>query len=263
MGTVRSTMSAIGGLLLSGHAPPDLMVELLPPMLWLEHATGHPANLCVSRCVTLHFAYAALGITAEPRAVDLVVANQRTDQRIMYGRPNPSWSGTTLHGHCILWLPGCGRFIDPTVEQYPDVRRYRLGPICGRVAAAMATPDQHAQMHAGELVPGTHLGVQREDLLLLYTTVEHEYDDVVMSGPSVRDNLAAHERAGRTLALQALALLGQPQIVERARQAPHPRLRALLDILDGAELNDDDHDELRVILYGDQSRTPRRLDELR
>ncbi len=153
VGKVRSSQGQLATPLLSERAAPDLMVELLPPMLWLEHAVGHPRNLCVSSCITLHFAYAALGITAHPRAVDLVVSNQRTDQRTMYGRPNPSWSGDTFKGHCVLWLPGSGRFIDPTVEQYPEIRRYRLGPICGRIARSMATPDQHARLAAGNWSP--------------------------------------------------------------------------------------------------------------
>jgi hypothetical protein len=172
-------MDRIGGLLISGLAPPDLMVELLPPMLWLEDAVGHPRNMCVSSCVTLHYAYTALGIEAHPRAVDLVVTNQRTDTRTLYGRPDPYWSEATFHGHCVLWLPGSGRFIDPTVEQYPDVRDYGLGPICGRLAASLATPEQQARIAHGELIPGTHVGVEREDLLL-YPTIGHEFDDVVM-----------------------------------------------------------------------------------
>lgn len=261
MGRVRSPVDQIAGLLLSGLAPPDLMVELLPPMLWLEHVTGHPANLCVSSCVSLHFAYAALGIAAHPRAVDLVVDDQRADTRVMYGRRSPSWSGSVFHGHCVLWLPGSRRFIDPTVEQYPEVRRYQLGPICGRLAASIATPAQQARMAAGELIPGTALNVQRQDLMLRYTTVDREFDDVVWAGPSIRDNLAQIERAGRNLAVQALALLSQPEVIDRARHAPHPRVRALLDLLIGAEINDDDH-ELRFVLRDDPTQTPRRLDEL-
>jgi len=263
VGQVQSTMDKIAPLLMSGHAAPDLMVELLPPMLWLEHATGAPTNLCVSSCATLHFTYAALGITAQPRAVDLVVTNQRTDKRIMYGTPNPSWSGDTFNGHCVLWLPGSGRFIDPTVEQYPDVRRYRLGPICGRVAASMATPAQQARLAAGELIPGSHVGVQREELLLLYTTVDPEFDHVVMAGAPVRDNLGELKLAGRNLAMQALALLSQTEVIDRARQTTiHPRVRVLLDQVTGAELNDEDDHELRFVLRGDPTQTPRRIDEM-
>jgi hypothetical protein len=196
-GRVRSSMDRIGGLLISELTPPDLMVELLPPMLWLEHAVGHPRNMCVSSCVSLHYAYTALGIEAHPRAVDLVVTNRRTDTRTLYGRPDPYWSEATFHGHCVLWLPGSGRFIDPTVEQYPDVRDYELGPICGRLAASLATPEQQARIARGELIPGTHVGVEREDLLLLYTTVGHEFDEVVMSGaPGSRTSPRPNDPAG-------------------------------------------------------------------
>lgn len=261
VGRVRSSRDQIATLLLSERAAPDLMVEMLPAMLWLEHAVGHPRNLCVSSCITLHYTYAALGITALPRAVDLVVSNQRTDQRTMYGRPDPSWSGTTFSGHCVLWLPGSGRLIDPTVEQYPDVRRYRLGPICGRITAGMATPDQHARLAAGELIPGTHIGVQREDLLLLYTTVDHEFDDIVMSGPSMLDHRTEFERSGRNLAMQTLSLLSSPDVIGRARQTPHARIRALLDRVVGAQLVDHGQD-LGFVLRDEPTGTPRGLYEL-
>ncbi len=216
----------------------------------------------MSSCVTLHYAYTALGIEAHPRAVDLVVTNRRTDTRTLYGRPDPYWSEATFHGHCVLWLRGSGRFIDPTVEQYPDVRDYGLGPICGRLAASLATPEQQARIARGELIPGTHIGVEREDLLLLYTTVGHEFDDVVMSGAPVIENLAEAQRSGRNLAAQCIAILCQPDVIERARQAPHPRVRALLDLLTAAETTYDDAGDLRFILPGDSDRCGRRLDEL-
>lgn len=101
------------------------MVELLPPLLWLSDMHGLPANHCVDGCMILHYAYEQLGIIAQPRAVDLVVSDQRTDKQTFYGRPDPSWDGDTFRGHCILWLPHSSRIVDATVEQYPDVRRYR------------------------------------------------------------------------------------------------------------------------------------------
>lgn len=186
-GHIASPAEKIGGLLLGEDIPADLMVELLPAMLWLEHATGLPTNLCVSSCAALHFAYAQLGIDAHPRAVDLVVGNRRTDQHTMYGQSDPYWSGSTFHGHCVLWVPGSKRLIDPTVEQYPEIRRYELGPVCGRIAASMATPAQQAELARGELPPGTAIGVERQDLILLYTTVDPEFDDIVMSAPGHRE----------------------------------------------------------------------------
>jgi hypothetical protein len=48
--------------------------------------------------------------------------------------------------------------------------------ICGRLAASLATPEQQARSARGELIPGAHVGVEREDLLLRYTTGGHESD---------------------------------------------------------------------------------------
>lgn len=231
-------------------------------MLWLEHAVGHPTNLCVSSCVTLHHAYAALGIEAHPRAVDLVVDNQRTERQTMYGRTDPYWTGPTFHGHCVLWLPGSKRFIDPTVEQYPEVRRYRLGPICGRLAASLATPEQQQRIAHGELVPGTHVGVQRGELLLLYTAVGHEFDDIVMSGAPVIENLAEIKRSGRSLASQAINLLRKPEVIERGRQTPHPRVRGLLNLLANADAEINSEGNVYFVLADDPARIPRSLDEL-
>ena len=258
-GRGRSVEDKIGGLLLSDGVSPDLMVELLPALLWLDHAQGRPRNLCVSGCVTLHHTYAALGITALPRAVDLIVSNQHTGARTLYGQPDPYWSGTTFHGHCVLWLPGSLRFVDPTVEQYPEVRRYDLGPICGRMVAAVSTPEQRAALARGHLPAGTSIAVKREELMLLYTAVDPEFDDVVMSGQVVLDAHDDAERGGRNLASQALLLLSRPEVVDRARRAPRPRVRALLDVLAGVDGFVDDAGDWRFTLH--DGTTPR-LDEI-
>jgi hypothetical protein len=263
VGQVQAPGDKIGGLLLGGFAP-DLMVELLPALLWLEHAAGHPTNLCVSGCVTLHHAYAALGIEAQPRAVDLVVSNRRTGHRTLYGQPEPYWSGSTFHGHCVLWLPGSQRFIDPTVEQYPEVRRYQLGPICGRIAASQATQQQQAALRRGEMPPGAAIGLERKDLLLLYTTVDERFSDVVMAGPTVVENLAAARTSGKNLASEALVLPGRPEVIDRARQSPHSHVRALLDVLANADAEVDDAGDWRFHLPSDAGTdwAGRRLDEL-
>lgn len=259
VGRGSSMNKKIGGLLLSGEAAPDLMVELLPALLWLERSRRHSQNLCVSACITLHHAYAVLGIAAHPRAVDLVVSNQRTGARTLYGRPDPYWTDTTFHGHCVLWLPGSTRFIDPTVEQYPEVRRYQLGPICGPIAAVVSTAQQRAALARGELPAGTAIGVHRQDLLLLYTTVDTTFDDVVTSAPIVAEFAEETERSGRNLASEALLLLSRAEVIDRARRTPHPRLRALLDVLADAQGEVDDDGNWRFVLP--DGTTPR-LDEI-
>jgi hypothetical protein len=261
-GRVGSSADKIGGLLLGPNIEPDLMVELVLPMLFLENAIGLPTTLCVSSCATLHFAYAELGITAHPRAVDLIVKKEGSGDPTIYGRPDPHWHGSTFHGHCVLWLPGTRRFIDPTVEQYPEVRRFKIGPICGKLAASLATPAQQARLQQGELPPGTQVAVQRKDLLLLYTAVSEEFDDVVMSAPVITDNLPEIQRSGRNLAAQAIAMLSHSEVLPRARRAPYPKLQALLAVLADAQLDYGDPDNLRFVLAGDSTSTPKRLDEL-
>ncbi|MDN5919941.1 MAG: hypothetical protein L0I76_33395, partial [Pseudonocardia sp.] len=261
-GRIRSSMKEIIGLVYNPEIEPDLMVELLPVMLWLENAVGYSTNRCAVACVTLQHAYATMGITARPVAVDLVVANERTGQRTLYGTPEPYWDGATFHGHCVLSLPASGRFIDPTVEQYPELRRYRLGPICGKLIAAQASPEQLAALRAGGagIPPGTHLGVRRNDLMLLYTTAGEEFHDVITAGATMVDNQADLERAARVLAAQALLLLADPEVIDRARTSPHPHLRVLLDRFAGAAFVDDDRDEPLIRLRDDA--TPRTLAEV-
>jgi hypothetical protein len=132
------------------------------------------------------------------------------------------------------------------VEQYPGVRDYGLGPICGPLAASLATPEQQARIaslwSAGICCCSTQPSV--------------------MSGVPVIENLAEAQRSSMNLAAQCIALLCQPDVIDRARQAPHPRVRALLDLLAAAETTYDDADDLRFILPGDSDRRGRRLDEL-
>ena len=71
----------------------------------------------------------AFGLAHQGLVTYLILERQRRVQSSKIGQPNPYWSEAMFNGHCVLWLPGSGRFIDPTVEQYPDVRDYGLGPI--------------------------------------------------------------------------------------------------------------------------------------
>jgi hypothetical protein len=241
-GRLEGSEDAVKGLLVSDCVAPHLMVELLPPLLWLTHMQGQEANHCVDGCMILHYAYEQLGIVAQPRAVDLVVSDQRTGKKTFYGRPDPFWEGTTFVGHCVLWLPRSGRIVDPTVEQYPQVRRYRLGPICGRLALASGSAADQAALDRGELPPGSHLGVQRKDLVLLYTTVDHRFNDIVVNAPMVRETAEQYRRAGLNLASQALTLWRLPEVIDRVRQAPYPRLHALLDAIGTAPVTGADGD---------------------
>lgn len=245
------------------EVPPDLLVELLPVVMWLENAVGYSTNRCSVACATLQHTYAALGITARPLAVDLVVHNERTGERNLYGSPEPYWDGNDFHGHCVLSLPASGRFIDPTVEQYPEVRRHRLGPICGRtVAGTAARPDQLAALERGTITPGSQIAVRRKNLLLVYTAADEEFHDVITTGASVVQHRAELERSGRIVAAQTLLLLTHPDVIDRARRSPHQRVRALLDQMDGAELVESEQDSNEPLIRLRDETAPRTLTEL-
>ncbi|MET8427787.1 hypothetical protein [Nocardia sp. NPDC004860] len=90
----------------------------------------------------MHYAYGLIGITAVPTPADLVITDQNTGKSIYYGDGEPRWDGENYSGHCVLWLPGSGRWIDTTVVQYPEVRASRPLPVIGRATATwVATPS--------------------------------------------------------------------------------------------------------------------------
>jgi hypothetical protein len=136
----------------------------------------------------------------------------------------------------------------------------RLGPICGQLAAAISTPEQRAALERGELPPGTQIGVKREELMLLYTAVDHRFDDVVTGAPVVVDNTAEFVRSGHNLAAQALLLLRRPEVIDRARQAPHRRVRELLDLIGDIEPSIDEDGNYGSVLPDAADERPRRLD---
>lgn len=228
-------------MLLDAESHPDRLVELLPPLLWLYHVAGMPANQCVNGCMVLKHAYTTFGIRAEPTAVDLTITDRSTDAApVFYGRADPywDWESSTFHGHCALWLPRSGRLLDATVEQYPEVRRYQLGPVLGRIAATSATREDAEAIASGVLPAGTHIGVERGDLLLLYTTAGEQYRGVVDGElPAGLDEQA--RRAGRNLASHALTMLRIPEVAQRVRRGPYPRLHAMLDAVGTCEFSTD------------------------
>lgn len=249
----------LGHLLVSDQIPADTRIIMLLPMLWLSKARGLRGNICVDACLTLQHAYAQFGIRSEVTPVDLVVEG-KDGQRIMHGTPQPHWESGSFVGHVILYLPDSQRIVDPTVEQYPQIARYRIGPIIGRFAGGIATPEQTATL-ADRLPAGSILGVHRGDLKLAYTAVTDEYADVIRTHPLVTEHTEEHRRAGIRFASWALLALRDPSVIDKARTAPFPRLRALLDLLADAPCQDE---EDYLFTLPDADGTPRsyRLDEV-
>ncbi|MEV4061619.1 hypothetical protein [Nonomuraea dietziae] len=160
----------------------------------------------------------------------------------------------------VLYLPGAGRFVDATVEQCPQIAKLQVGPVIGRLTAASQPIDPHRD----RLPAGAQLVVPRGDLMLTYTAVADAYVDAVRSSDRLTDTRQAHYEAGLRFASWALLALREPDVRDRVRQAPFPRLQALLDALAGApEIIDEAIDEYRFALPGpDGALVEQRLDEI-
>lgn len=181
---------------------------------------GIPPNICVEACRWLHYAYAQLGIQSVLTATGLVVSG-RSGNAILRAPTSPSWDGTMMDGHAVLCLPEVRRFVDPTVEQYPEVARYRIGPVSGLAAG------QHGgtAVRPAPFVPGDQLVVQRKNLTLVYTLGGQADTQVIMGHWVVRDRAEVHRRAGINLATLAVDYIRtDPEL----REAAIPRLHVLL-----------------------------------
>ncbi|TKK84465.1 hypothetical protein FDA94_29435 [Herbidospora galbida] len=258
-GRLRSDDGQLGQLLVADGIPADTRVVMLLPMLWLSKAHGHRGNICLDACLTLRHAYRQLGITAELQPVKLTVTDA-TGRVTVYGAAQPHWENDNFIGHVVLYLPGAGRLVDATVEQYPQIAKLRVGPVIGRLAAGSQPIDPQQD----RLPARAQLVVPRGDLLLTYTAVADTYVDEIRNADRIEDTERAHYEAGVRFASWALLALREPGVINRVKQAPFPRLQALLDLLANApEIIDESIDEYRFALPSpDGALVERRLDEI-
>jgi hypothetical protein len=91
------------------------------PLWYLMLSVGEPANHCLDAVLTLQAAYRTFGIEAVPAPAELFVDDGRGGPT-GYGDPHPRFEDGYLVGHAGLWLPESRRFIDPTVQQFPEIR---------------------------------------------------------------------------------------------------------------------------------------------
>jgi hypothetical protein len=216
--------------MLAGNVQGESLVPMMLMALWVLRAaeSGVPPNVCVDACQTLRYAFAEFGIEAQLAAVDLVVDDPARGTTL-HGTPEPSWEGTELDGHCILWLPRHRRFLDPTVTQYPGAARLGVGPVMGRMNAVTGPQDKAQAITEGQALPeGAHFAVPRGPGMLLYTVGSQEATRVITGNPWIVQYAGDHRRAGGNLASYALDALRRPSVVSIARAAPFPRVTRLL-----------------------------------
>ncbi|MBQ0967527.1 hypothetical protein KBY91_31970 [Streptomyces sp. RK23] len=238
------------------HAKPDQIVELVLPFLWAALSDGRaPANICVDACLTLRNAYGQLGVRAEVLPVTVAI-RKKNGTGTVYGSLTPSWTGTSWNGHCALVLPDSERLVDPTIEQFDEVRKVGMGPMVGKVA--MSTRDDDSLVE-----PGAQVMLQRGDLVLTYTVAGPEALPSVVEHPEAIAHADGYWRTGVNTASLTLAALRAESVRDRAMQAPHPRLHALLQAVGDTPYESDEAQDVRFRLPDQCGREQwLRLDEI-
>jgi hypothetical protein len=210
--------------LLAGASPDALpLMAVAAVWLWNLAEDGEAAAHCVDCCLTLHYALAEYGIGSRVEAVGLDLHGNGRHTR--YGsQDGPRYNADgTFNGHAVLVVPGAGKFIDPTLQQYREVpdseqaRRPLLAPLP---------------------VPGglgsAPFGIERGDHQVIYAPVPGSQREA-WRNPGTAAHTADYQRAGANLAAHVLALLRTDLLRARTAQSPYPRLRTLLAALDGTE----------------------------
>lgn len=233
-----------------GQVPAEFGVTMLPAVLLIDHLRGRGANVCVDACLALKGTYALLGIDARITPVSIMVEPPAGGASI-YGQ-NPRWDDKNFIGHCLLWLPGLGRLVDPTIQQFPELAG-EDGPFIGRVGAA-------SQAMPGALPIGTTVPIVRDGVQVVYQ-VEGDEALITDSEPAAHA-VTLNSRNAANLAGWALSIMATPEIASRVRSAPFPRIHALIDAIDGAPV-DAGPDGYRFMLPGpDGQPTPTWIDDI-
>jgi hypothetical protein len=228
----RFRIDDIGRLL--QNAPAEVLPLMALPAVWLWNAAedGHAAAHCVDCCVTVQYALAQYGLASEVQAVGVGIAAAGTEPQLYGGgeglRPHYNADGT-FNGHTILVIPGAGRLLDPTVQQFGEI------PRTARAALPVMGPLP---------VPGglgtTPIGVDRTDHFVLYVPLPAPWRDAWKT--PVLDRLAPEYReAGANLAANTFDIMRTEAFRDRTAQSPYPRLRTLLSALDGMTAVADEH----------------------
>jgi hypothetical protein len=246
--------------ILAGQAPVEILVPLLLLNLWVVHEVraGAPPNVCVDACQILRYAFGQFGILAELAAVDLAV-DAPAHGTAHYGSLDPSWDGTELDGHCILWLPDLRRFADPTIAQYAAAAALGKAPVLGRIDPTAVTN----LTGPAAFTEGTQFAMPRGNGSLLYTVASQEATTTITGNPWIVQHAGDHQRAGINLASHAVDFLRQPTVSQSATRVPYPRLTALLSAIGDAPEDFDDAGNWHFLLpTPDGGPHPVRLDQV-
>lgn len=195
--------------------------------LWNLAEDGESAAHCVDACVTLSYALAEYGIEARPEAVCLTV--EGPGSRTLYGgRQGPYYNPDgTFNGHVLLVIPGAGRFLDPTVQQYFTESVSGGLPLMAGLPAPSGMGDSPLSVPKGERVVTYHpVSADRRK---------------AWKNPVVTAHDARYRQAGANLAANVFDMLRSEHCRDSTASSPYPRLRRLLAELEHAEAIADGH----------------------
>lgn len=227
----------------SAQASIEFALTALPVTMLLSHYEGKPATVCAQVCMQLADVFALLGI--ESHATPVTVAVKERGQTAFYGSESPRWEGTEFVGHCVLWIPALGRFVDATVQQFDGFQR-RMGPYTGPIGTA----------GGGPLPVGQEMVAFMDGQSVSYTVVDGGdalvRNDALLAGLGEQRPRSAAYVAGQTV--DAIRVLGL------ARRVPErfARLVQLLAAVGDAPVVEDGTDAFRFDVNG----TPQWIDEL-
>jgi hypothetical protein len=205
-------------------APPEALPLIALPavLLWNAAQDKAAAAHCVDACQTLHYALGEYGLRSEIQAVRLRIDRDGNPGTLRGENPRYNADGT-FNGHTILIVPPAGRFIDPTIQQFPEVPQ-----------TAVSTMPLMAQLPARTSLGTDTLAVARLEYMAIYLPFRGP-ERYAWQGPRIDAHADMYRLTGANLAANVFDILRQEPFRERVEQSPYPRLRALLAALGNAE----------------------------
>lgn len=254
-GVTRPAEAALNRVLGGDLSDPVTLIEMPARFLDLVATTyAHvlPAERCADDCLILAHAYAQFGIAAEVRIAELTVADSATGSRAVNGSLEPRWEDGMLHGHTVVWVPGCGCLVDPTAEQYEGIDQYRAGPV---IAVTGPPADDNAA--------GPHtVRAERGWLRLTYTLGTRDASAKALDHPRVHGEREAYLRRGVNIASEVLTRLVSRRPARDTAAIPYPRMAALAEAIRNLETRTDGNGDIYFTQRGHGDDVPVRLDDL-
>jgi len=221
----------------------DFAVAIVPTALAVAWMRTGPASVCAQACIHLVDTYQLLGVDAN--IVPVTVSVAEGPNIACYGEDPPRWDDTVYVGHCIVNLPGIGRFIDPTIQQFDGFQR-RKYPYIGKTVF-----NSHDRR---QLVTGDQLKVLTENRAMLYTVADAD-EAFIADHPVAQKVRTENERAAANIAAQTIEIFRTFGMADQL--SDHQRIRTMLNAVGDAELRVE-RGAARFIINGQ----PRWIDEL-